>query len=201
VSNSDDDGVQNPQRERDGAEGSCTSGSTRRATSKTSGEHAPQRIATALKLLAEGKRYTEVRGALQAAFRISRATAERDLARAYAEIAAEAEAERPTLAARIADRIWRAMLRAERRKDDYLALAAIDRLVRLYGLGVERERVVVRDAVDADDRELLDALKLTPAQRIAEIRQHTADLRAAGVDPDVVDESRTRGTDDENDNH
>jgi hypothetical protein len=104
-------------------------------------------------------------------------SAERDLARAYDEITAEAEAERPTLAARIADRVWRAMLRAERRKDDHLALAAADRLIKLAGLG--GERVVISGTTNADDLALLEALRLTPAERVQQMAKDRAALAAA----------------------
>jgi hypothetical protein len=172
--------------QRDGAADASRRRARRSFSSRASGDHAPQRLAAALKLLAAGERYTNARDALMAKFSISRATAERDLARAYAEIAAEAEAERPTLAARIADRVWRLGLRAERRKDDHLALAAYQSLAKLVGVGAER---VVVESTDAAARAHIEAmhfaLTLTPAQRANEKRKSIEQLRALGVDVDA----------------
>lgn len=179
-------GTPSPRRSRRG-----------RTPSNAAPDHAPHRVVAALKLLAEGERYTEVRSALQSKFQISRATAERDLARAYSEIALAADAERPTLAARISDRIWRLGLRAERRRDDHLALAAYQALAKLIGVG--GERVVVESPMSMADRALLDALRFTPAQRQNQMRGYTEQLRAAGVDVDAVQRRHNREGDEHED--
>lgn len=183
--------------EGEGATPSPRRGRRGRTPSNATADHAPQRLAAALKLLAEGERYTQVRAALQSKFQISRATAERDLARAYFEIALEADTERPTLAARISDRVWRLCLRAERRRDDHLALAAYQALAKL--IGASDERVVVESSMSMADRALLDALKFTPAQRQNQMREYTEQLRAAGVDVDAAPraEQTNEGEEDE----
>lgn len=101
-------------------------------------DHGPARLRFAVTRLDAGDRYAVIRAALVQRFGISNRTAERDLARAYAGISAEHEAEAPTIAARIAARVWRLAVAAERRRDGTGALAAYDRLIRLHGLGVER---------------------------------------------------------------
>ena len=178
-------GMPSPRRSRRG-----------RTPSNAAAAPAPQRLAAALKLLAEGERYTQVRSALQSKFQISRATAERDLARAYSEIALEADTERPTLAARISDRVWRLGLRAERRRDDHLALAAYQALAKLIGAG--GERIVVESPMSTAERALLDALKFTPAQRQNQMRAYTDQLRAAGVNVDAAPRAKQTNEGDEN---
>ena len=137
---------------------------------------APQRVRFALQLLDSGLRYNEVRRQVREKFKISKATAEKDIKRAYARIATEDEKERPQLAARISARLWRLAASAERAERYDAAVSALARLAKLHGLEAPKKHHVT-GGVTEEQKQLLAALSLTPverAKRIAELEQQVA---------------------------
>lgn len=99
---------------------------------------APHRLSFALKELAAGNRYCELRDKIEKKFRVSRATAERDIKRAYAAIAEEDREEIPQLAARISSRVWNIATRSEKKKSFAISLMAYQTLMKLHGLEAAR---------------------------------------------------------------
>ena len=137
--------------------------------------NAPQRLASALALLGEGKRYLEVRAELMEKFAISHTTAEGDIKRAYQVIADEAEAEAPQLTARVGDRLWRVALKAEREGKYDAAVSALARFAKLHGLEAPK-KLTVSGGVTEEQKQLLAALAMTPADR----QRRIAELEAQG---------------------
>lgn len=139
---------------------------------------APQRASYALELLEQGKRYGEVRRLLRERFGIGRATAERDIKRAYSAIADEDQAELPQLKARISAYQWRIAAEARAAGKYAAASTALGRLARLHGL--EAPTKVEVEGLDPNQLQLLKALQMTPAER----QRRLAELEAGdGEDP------------------
>lgn len=142
--------------------------------------NAPQRLATALALLGEGKRYMAVRAALMDTFTISHSTAEADIKAAYLVIQEESEAEAPQLTARVSQRLWAVALKAERNADYAAAVSALGRFAKLHGLEPPKH-VHHTGGVTEEQKQLLAALSMTPVERqkrIAELERDDAAVRA-----------------------
>jgi hypothetical protein len=133
-----------------------------------------KRLKRCLELLETGMLYSRVMEAIQSEFNVVQRTAERDLARAYEAIAAEEETELKSRAARCGRALWRVAHKAEAEGDYRGAIAGYGRLATVLGMDKPRE-IKVSGGMTLEQRALLDALQLTPAEREKEI----AELRAA----------------------
>ncbi len=125
---------------------------------------APQRMSYALALFGDGDRYSAVRTALMKRFKISDSTAEEDIRRAYKAIAEEDEKEKPQLAARVANKLWRVANDAHTAGEYAASASALGRLMKLHGLEAPKH-VQVTGGISPEQRQLLDALAMTPAER------------------------------------
>lgn len=132
--------------------------------------NAPQRLAAALSLFAEGERYSHVRTQLMETFSISHATAEADIKRAYVAIQEEVESEMPVISARVSNRLWSVALKAEKVGDFSAAVSALGRFAKLHGL--EAPKVLHHTGgVTEEQKQLLAALRLTPLERQTRISE------------------------------
>lgn len=143
---------------------------------------APQRVRFALQLLDEGLRFNECRRRVMDHFKVCKATAEKDIKRAYARIANEDEKEKPQLAARISARLWRIAASAERKEDFNAAVSALARLSKIHGLEAPK-RVSVTGGVTEEQKQLLAALAMTPADRQKRIEELEAKQEEVESEP------------------
>lgn len=132
--------------------------------------NAPQRLKSALSWLAEGARYLEVRTRLMETYSISHATAEIDIKKAYQIMADALEAEVPQLTARVSGRLWRVALKAEAAADFSAAVSALARFAKLHGLEAPK-KLTVSGGVTEEQKQLLAALAMTPADRQRRIEE------------------------------
>lgn len=134
-------------------------------------DRAPHRTAFALTCFDAGDRYSEVRRKVMAKFKVSDSTAERDIERAYKAIGEENEKERHQLGARVSARLWRIATSAEKKEKYDAAVSALARLAKIHGLEAPK-KLTVTGGVTEEQKQLLAALAMTPAdrqKRIAEL--------------------------------
>lgn len=131
---------------------------------------AMNRVAYAQLILCENS-YTVTRNKIMDRFKVSKATAERDIVEAQKLIADDAEKERPTLRARESLRLNRIADAAEDEGEYQAAVAASRGISKLNGLEVD---VVSTGPMAPEQQAMIAALALTPVQRT----QRLAELRA-----------------------
>jgi hypothetical protein len=168
-----------------------TDGATNRGRGGRKGARQREmRVAYAIERLAQAESYRQICAALQARFKVSPRTAERDVGRAYKRVGAALQAEMPHLRGRLADRYLRLSRAAERRKDFASAIRACDSLAKLCGL-VAPTKVEVA----GPDPEREGVLGLTPAERerrLAELIAKRVDAGAAPPAPAATEPGQSR---------
>lgn len=138
-----------------------------------------RRVKRCLALLDLGLSYSRTMEQIQEEFGVVQRTAERDLARAYEAIAKEEGDELPQRAARVSRGVWRVTHKAEQAQDWKAAIAGYKQLASFYGMDAPK-KVQLSGGISPEQQALLDALQLTPTERLKRIEELSGDLVASG---------------------
>jgi hypothetical protein len=140
-----------------------------------------RRVKRCLELLDLGLSYSRVMERIQEEFNVVQRTAERDLARSYEAIAKEEGDELPQRAARVSRGLWRIAHKAEQGQDWKAATSAFKQLSSIYGMDAPK-KVQLSGGISPEQKALLDALQLTPTERLKRIGELSGEVTATEDD-------------------